>query len=145
MGMRRWTLASALRERRRALGLTQEQAGKLMGVKQQSYANWEVGRAPRPSDDSEYAELIQRFSAFLDVRPLEVLRLAYLPDEEADDVDALRAENAALRALLTQERQSRKTGPGAASWRDVLTIERRLSELAADFAALVREAPDAER
>lgn len=46
------TFAARLRATRRAAGLTQRQAAKLLGVKQKDISRWETG-ARTPPDDSK--------------------------------------------------------------------------------------------
>lgn len=66
-------LARRLLVERRARGITQAQAARLLGVAQPTYAGWEIGRATPNADHTNAV------ATFLDASEGEVIRLAAAP------------------------------------------------------------------
>ena len=79
---------NALRAKRRSLDLTQTQAARLLGVTQQTFANWELGSAVRHGMPG-YASTISLLARFLGCDVPNLLEMMYVEDEDLPEKELL--------------------------------------------------------
>lgn len=86
-----YSFANLLRDIRRANDLSQADAARLIGVRQQTYANWELGAVPRPvpardTAHRHYVQTISGLCAFVGQPPNVLLPRMLVPGLDPDRI-----------------------------------------------------------